>query len=172
MAGRKTGATNADVPLSKSTDSVSRRHFNRCLACAVGAACLSIAGAKSIAVAQETVVIDLQDPELAPLLELGGAVKIPSADGFSDPVIVVRIGKYEIIAFSSACTHWGCEVELPDESGIIECFCHGSCYDIEGQLLQGPAASDLPRVSVEVIWPTAATGVEPESWGSVKGRRR
>ncbi|MEE2657628.1 MAG: Rieske (2Fe-2S) protein [Candidatus Latescibacterota bacterium] len=158
--------------MSNSTDSVSRRHFNRCLACALGAACLPMAGSKSPAVAQEAVVVDLQDPELAPLLELGGAVKIPSAEGLFDPVIVVRTGEHEITAFSSACTHWGCEVELPDESGIIECFCHGARYDIEGRMLKGPAESDLARVPAKVIWPPAATAVERESWGRVKGQRR
>ncbi|MBT6145613.1 MAG: Rieske (2Fe-2S) protein, partial [Gemmatimonadetes bacterium] len=81
------------------------------------------------------------------------------------PVLVVRIDEQTIIAYSSACTHWDCEVELPDADGRVECHCHGSEFDLQGRYVDGPAFGDLVRVPVQVIWPTA---VSPSTWGEVK----
>ncbi len=115
------------------------------------------------------VVVDLDDPRFAPLREVGGAMKVVPEGSF-EPVIVVRISEDELIAFSSACPHWGCEVTLPDEDGLIACSCHESWFDLEGRYLEGPAEADLPRVKLVLA---AATGVAPRSWGRVKdGSRR
>ena len=114
-------------------------------------------------------VVDLDDPRFAPLREVGGAMKVVPEGSF-EPVIVVRLSEDELIAFSSACPHWGCEVSLPDEEGLIACSCHESYFDIEGRYLEGPAEEDLPRVKLEL---EAGTAVRRRSWGRVKdGSRR
>lgn len=110
------------------------------------------------------VSIDLADPRYAALLEPGGAVKV-EVEGYTYPVIVVRLDAERLTAFSSCCTHWGCEVELPDEEGIIYCLCHASRFDTEGKLLDGVAFGDLLAVELEVQAPTA---VQRQSWGQVK----
>lgn len=57
-------------------------------------------------------------------------------------------GQYK--AFSSVCTHQGCQVRGV-ENGVIACPCHGSTFDIAtGAVVQGPATKPLPEKSVSV----------------------
>jgi len=51
-------------------------------------------------------------------------------------------------AISLVCTHLGCTVEQ-SENGFT-CPCHGSQYDIDGQVLRGPAQKPLKTLRVEV----------------------
>lgn len=44
-------------------------------------------------------------------------------------------------AVSAVCTHLGCILEKSLDG--FECPCHGSCYSEEGQVISGPAPSDL-----------------------------
>ncbi len=148
-----------------------RRCFGRrvvTLAVAGAAALRKEAGAGPQQRRQVQVVIDLDDPRFAALAEVGGAVKVVPEGSF-EPVIVVRLSEDELIAFSSACPHWGCEVSLPDEEGLISCSCHESYFDREGRYLEGPAEADLPRVTLVI---ETSTAVRRLSWGRVKGSTR
>ena len=139
------------------------------LAVAGAAAWRGTGGAATQQRREVRIVVDLDDPRFAPLAEVGGAMKVVPEGSF-EPVIVVRLSEDELIAFSSACPHWGCEVSLPDEEGLIACSCHESYFDIEGRYLTGPAEEDLPRVKLVL---EAGTAVRRRSWGRVKdGSRR
>ena len=53
-------------------------------------------------------------------------------------------------AFSAVCTHAGCTVGSVS-GGTINCPCHGSRFSItNGAVVNGPAASPLPPVSIKV----------------------
>ena len=53
-------------------------------------------------------------------------------------------------AFSAVCTHAGCTVGSVS-GGTINCPCHGSRFNIStGAVVNGPAASPLPAVSIKV----------------------
>ena len=53
-------------------------------------------------------------------------------------------------AFSAVCTHAGCTVGSVS-GGTINCPCHGSRFNItDGSVVNGPAASPLPPVSIKV----------------------
>ncbi len=97
-----------------------------------------------------TTTVNLSNPKYAALLSPGGAMKVPWKS--NELPIIVRCrgtGVYE--AYSSSCPHAGCEVTLPDASGIIDCNCHGSEFNADGQLLRGPARSNLyPASSVSL----------------------
>lgn len=59
---------------------------------------------------------------------------------------VVRDGG-EIYALNLTCTHLGCTVTVtPSE---IVCPCHGSRFDLKGNVLKGPADRPLARYRVE-----------------------
>src|SRR5579859_2488101 len=53
-------------------------------------------------------------------------------------------------AFSAVCTHQGCIVATVS-GGTINCPCHGSKFAIAtGAVVNGPAATPLPPVSIQV----------------------
>ncbi len=148
------------------TPSWSRREFGRCGACVVGASCLGLLSASDSSAGrlQEPLAIDLGDPGYADLGTVGGAVKI-DVEGRDLPVLLVRVDEETVIALSTYCTHWGCEVDLPDEEGLIICRCHGTRYGRAGQLIDGPALDDLEQIPIQVTFPTA---VSPNGWAQVK----
>jgi Rieske Fe-S protein len=55
---------------------------------------------------------------------------------------VIRKGK-ELLALSALCTHRKCKLSSePDRS--FYCKCHGSAFDQNGKVTEGPARRDLP----------------------------
>ena len=115
--------------------------------------------------ADGVVVVDLEHEDFAALRKVGGAVKV-EVEGRDWPVIVVRVSEEILAAYSSKCTHWGCEVELPDELGIVRCPCHTSRFDWRGKLIDGQAQEDLHQVAVEIG--KVSTAVADKSWGRIK----
>lgn len=76
---------------------------------------------------------------------------VPEGGGvISGGVVITRGSGDTVHAFSSSCTHAGCEVNKVD-GGKIFCPCHGSVFDANtGAVIQGPAGSPLPSVQVSV----------------------
>ena len=54
----------------------------------------------------------------------------------------------EFVAYSLVCTHLGCTLERDGED--LSCPCHGSRFDQEGQVLQGPAQRALKKLRIEI----------------------
>jgi Rieske Fe-S protein len=59
-------------------------------------------------------------------------------------ILVVRKDAATYLAISTKCTHQGCAVGAPQNNSIT-CPCHGSRFNMEGAVLNGPAASPLRR---------------------------
>jgi len=57
-----------------------------------------------------------------------------------------RDGKAELHLLSPVCPHTGCNVAWNPSEVSWDCPCHGSRFDIEGKLLNGPAMSDLKKI--------------------------
>ncbi len=79
------------------------------------------------------------------------AAEIPVGGGKvfeSIQTVVTQPTAGEYKAFSSICTHQGCQVGGVAD-GVITCPCHGSTFDAAtGQVVQGPATQPLPEKSV------------------------
>ncbi len=92
--------------------------------------------------------------------DVGGVAKVPTTEsGFEFPIFIVRTGEDDYVAYSSECTHFGCEVEFESfEAGYV-CPCHGSTFDIEGSVTNGPAKQDLVRFDLE--WDEAQITLSP-----------
>lgn len=57
-------------------------------------------------------------------------------------VFIINTGPNAFRAFTSICTHEGCDVSS-FSGGTINCPCHGSQYDAAGQVVTGPAPRPL-----------------------------
>jgi len=109
---------------------------------AIGALALSsfdilklVAASKDLSDEQGVVqkVINLSDyPSLA---NVGGYAMI------TNTVIVIRKSSSKFIALNTICTHKKCDVEY-DGNGF-ECPCHGSTFDKNGKVTEGPATKNL-----------------------------
>mgnify|MGYP001561558025 CR=1 FL=1 len=57
-------------------------------------------------------------------------------------IAVKRTGATSFVAFSMSCTHQGCLTSIVNGSRF-DCPCHGSRFDVDGAVVNGPAASPL-----------------------------
>lgn len=84
-------------------------------------------------------------------LSKNAARVLAATDGFllvtSAQVVAVNVGNDTIRAFTSICTHQGCEVNR-FSSGAMVCPCHGSRFNTRGQVTQGPATRALTEYNV------------------------
>jgi Rieske Fe-S protein len=65
-------------------------------------------------------------------------------------IVITQPQSGEFHGFSAVCTHAGCIVGSVS-GGTINCPCHGSRFNItNGSVVNGPAASPLPPVSIKV----------------------
>ncbi len=53
-------------------------------------------------------------------------------------------------AMSAVCTHLGCITRYQPDERIIACPCHGSRFDLDGEVLAGPAPRPLPWFEMNV----------------------
>jgi Rieske Fe-S protein len=101
-------------------------------------------------------------PELA---EVHGSIVItlPGAPNALAPVVVTRGPNDVFYAVDSTCTHSQCAVNpYSIEDGVIECSCHGSRYEANGALVQGPAERSLRPFVATLIAPDQLRIVIPE----------
>jgi Rieske Fe-S protein len=98
------------------------------------------------ALPMQPIILDITKPDYTALAKINGALKIPNPHDKKKPIIVCRTSETAVTAFSSKCTHFGCEVGLP-ENNTITCPCHGSKFDATGKVIHGPARKNLPAFS-------------------------
>ena len=57
-------------------------------------------------------------------------------------------GPTGVYALSAVCTHLGCITRFKSDERVIACPCHGSRFDLEGNVIHGPAPRPLPWLDV------------------------
>ena len=55
-----------------------------------------------------------------------------------------------VYALSAVCTHLGCITRYRSDENAIACPCHGSRFDLEGDVVNGPAPRPLPWLDVQI----------------------
>ncbi len=113
-----------------------RRRFLQTLTAALGAVFLwpaRLARAGKLAIGLD---------KLKPLQTVGSSITLKLKGKL---VMLIRDGEESVKGFSPICTHKECTVEHTVGAETIVCPCHGSSYDLEGQVLTGPAERPLRR---------------------------
>ncbi len=60
-------------------------------------------------------------------------------------ILFIRDTDESIRSLDPTCTHNRCQVAYNAEKKTIDCPCHGSRYDLEGKVLEGPAPAPLKK---------------------------
>jgi Rieske Fe-S protein len=87
---------------------------------------------------------------------LTNAASIPAGQALSfndpniGPFLLIHLDTGQFVAYSSICTHAGCQVQFDPTSRDIACPCHGAVFDpySAARVLAGPAPSPLPSVPI------------------------
>nr|MBA3766761.1 FAD-dependent oxidoreductase [Acidobacteriota bacterium] len=105
----------------------------------------------SVEFAKENLNVAAQYTDLVTSGDVDSTDEIKPGDG-----AIVRRGLSKVAVYrdeqnvlherSAVCVHLGCIVNWNSEEKTWDCPCHGSRYDAKGQVIQGPANSDLPPV--------------------------
>ncbi len=94
------------------------------------------------------------NPALPATIDAGNVANLPAGTLRALPGKGVAIGRDAggIYAMSMICTHAGCDMSVDGavSSGSVQCFCHGSVFDAQGNVLRGPAGSPLPHLMVSM----------------------
>ncbi len=88
----------------------------------------------------------------------GGEMTLGPVDTFA-PGSVTHLWKARVLlvhqpggflALSQQCTHNKCNVDFLPERGVIFCPCHSSQFDLNGNVLAGPAPRPLDRFATTI----------------------
>jgi arsenite oxidase small subunit len=82
------------------------------------------------------------------------------------PSALFKLADGSVQAFSLLCTHVCCTVQYDSGSKAFYCPCHASAFNSSGQVVRGPAAYPLPKVTLQVdssgeITATGVSGTSP-----------
>ena len=91
--------------------------------------------------------LSIELDQVPKLKQIGGQITIKLTQG---EVLLIRDSERTVRIFNAHCTHKGCLVKYKEKDGRIECPCHGSQFDLNGNVLRGPAQRSLPSYSGEI----------------------
>jgi Rieske Fe-S protein len=83
----------------------------------------------------------------SPLAVIGGVARSQGQIGIGlhRDVLIARVSMDAFSVLSASCTHEGCVVSR-FEAPVFVCPCHGSQYDLFGNVVRGPAPAALPQL--------------------------
>ena len=106
----------------------------------------------SIPIVEEAPVDTPVDPDGRVIVSIAGmsaANPVKLAAGLKGPddhgILITRVSDTEYYALSRECTHQFCPVETFAQGGAIPCNCHGSQFNLNGSVRQGPAETALKQ---------------------------
>lgn len=102
----------------------------------------------------------LLPPEARSLDEIGrGEGKTIRVDG--ERLAVYRDPHGVLHAVTPVCTHLGCHVRFNSAEATWDCPCHGSRFDVEGRVLDGPAVRNLEHRELDESPPATPRDAQP-----------
>ena len=88
--------------------------------------------------------LDLSKQENSALNSVGGYL-------YQGGIIIAKINDNTFSALSQVCTHQGATVDYEASAKRFHCPNHGSNFDINGNVINGPAASPLQKYNTSLI---------------------
>jgi Rieske Fe-S protein len=85
--------------------------------------------------------INMDDSAYTALKNAGGSVIVSG-------IIIANTGNDDFVALSSICTHNACTVGYSVQSNNFPCPCHGSVFNADGSVAEGPATQPLKKYDV------------------------
>jgi Rieske Fe-S protein len=134
--------------------SISRQRFifsaGLAVAAAVIAACTTY-GRKPAASSSPAATTNTSGPgPSAPANAIAKTSAVPVGSGvIVDDIVVTQPSAGVFKGFSATCTHQGCTVSEV-ANGTINCPCHGSKFNLDGSVANGPASRPLPAEAISV----------------------
>jgi Rieske Fe-S protein len=108
---------------------------------------LGCAGVRSLRIGSSAGIVTLDVLEFEQNTEDSNALILKVAE-FKDPVILLRGENDQYYALSGLCTHLNCT--LRPSKNFLRCPCHGSTFNLSGEVLRGPASKNLQTYPVEI----------------------
>lgn len=68
----------------------------------------------------------------------------------ADEPLILTNDAGTIRTFAAICTHEGCPLGWNAQQRLIRCPCHGSAFDVRGQVVEGPAKKPLKEIETFV----------------------
>jgi cytochrome b6-f complex iron-sulfur subunit len=117
--------------------------------------------AKTAAAAAAALAAGCGNGEFGPPLPRGGGptgavtIRVSDFPGLASTGVLVavaperaamRTSATTFFALSTICTHQGCDADVVSGGTIVSCSCHGSRFDKNGNVLNGPAERPLPQL--------------------------
>ena len=85
------------------------------------------------------------------LQNTGGAIALSGSDTFDNRgIIVLRTSTTGVRALSRNCTHAGFTVNINSAANNLVCPSHNSIFDLNGNVVSGPASGALTRYSASL----------------------
>ena len=94
---------------------------------------------------EASITVDLALSENNALLTVGGALALTGNELDSTGMLLYRQSASTVKVYSRNCTHAGCTIEGFSSVGISSCLCHGSKFDTNGNVTNGPATDPLKQ---------------------------
>lgn len=79
----------------------------------------------------------------------GGEGGVISKEGKKMAIYKGKDGTLKVL--SAKCTHMGCTVKWNKDDKSWTCPCHGSKFDVEGEVKKGPAKKSLEKIENIVL---------------------
>ena len=99
---------------------------------------------------EASITVDLALSENNALLTVGGALALTGNDLDSSGILLFRQSESIVKVYSRNCTHASCTIGGFSSSGISSCQCHGSMFDTNGNVVNGPATIPLNQYSATI----------------------
>ena len=97
-----------------------------------------------------SITVDLSLSENNALLTVGGTLALAANELDSSGMLMYRQSETTVKVYSRNCTHASCTIGGFSSSGISSCQCHGSMFDTNGNVVNGPAAIPLNQYSATI----------------------